>query len=395
MNQRVTNFVAPARVLMGPGPSDVPPSVLEALGRPTIGHLDPRFLELLDEVRAMLRTVLGTTNELTLPMSGTGSLGMESCFVNLVEPGDRVLIGVNGVFGERMCDVAKRAGAEVTAVQAPWGRALDVDALRQAAKGQRYKLVCLVHAETSTGAHTELKPFRVLADELGALLLVDAVTSVGGMPIDMDAHGIDALYAGTQKCLSAPPGLAPLSFSKRAEAVLKSRKTPVQSWYADLSMIARYWGGERLYHHTAPVNMLYALHEALRLTLEEGLSARYARHALHGRALWAGLEALGLTLPVPPAERLPQLTLVTIPDGIDDPGVRKALLAQYGLEIGGGLGAFKGKAWRIGLMGASSTQKHVMLCLTALSDVLAQVGYAKRGDALSAAAAVYESARSS
>jgi alanine-glyoxylate transaminase/serine-glyoxylate transaminase/serine-pyruvate transaminase len=385
---RVVPFFPPTRVLMGPGPSDVPPAVLEALARPTIGHLDPRFLSLLDEVRAMLRTCLGTSNELTLPMSGTGSLGMETCFVNLLEPGDRVLIGVNGVFGERMTDVARRCGAEVTAAQVPWGRALDVGELKKAAGGRPHKLVCIVHAETSTGAQTRIAPFRALADELGALLLVDAVTSLGGIAVDMDRAGVDALYSGTQKCLSCPPGLAPVSFSARAQAALSARKTPVQSWYADLSMITKYWGGERLYHHTAPINMLYGLHEALRLALEEGLEARFARHALHGRALCAGLEALGLELPVPADERLPQLTLVRIPDGIDDLRVRKALLAQYGLEIGGGLGAFKGKAWRIGLMGASSSKKHVMLCLGALADVLAQEGR-RAGDPLAAAGAVY------
>jgi alanine-glyoxylate transaminase/serine-glyoxylate transaminase/serine-pyruvate transaminase len=385
---RVPTFTPPARVLMGPGPSDVPAAVLEALARPTIGHLDPRFLALLDELKAMLRACLGTANELTLPMSGTGSLGMETCFVNLVEPGDRVLIGVNGVFGERMADVARRCGAEVTAVPIPWGRALDAGELEKAAQGRSYKLVCMVHAETSTGAHTRTEPLRELADKLGALLLVDAVTSLGGMAIDMDRSGVDALYSGTQKCLSCPPGLAPVSFSARAEAALGARKTPVQSWYADLSLITRYWGGERLYHHTAPINMLYALHEALRLALEEGLEARFARHAQHGRALWAGLEALGLELPVPFDERLPQLTLVRIPDGVDDLRVRRALLAQYGLEIGGGLGAFKGKAWRIGLMGASSSKRHVMLCLAALADVLAQEGR-KVGEPLAAASAVY------
>ena len=308
--------------------------------------------------------------------------------MNLIEPGDRVLIGVNGVFGERMTDVARRAGAEVTAVPCTWGRALDPEAMRRAAQGRPHALVCIVHAETSTGALTPIAPFRTLADELGALLLVDAVTSVGGVPVEMDAHGVDALYSGTQKCLSCPPGLAPVSLSARAQARLSARKAPVQSWYADLSMITRYWGGERLYHHTAPINMLYGLHEALRLTLEEGLEARHARHALHGRALAAGLEALGLTLPVPVEERMPQLTLVGIPDGVDDLAVRRTLLADYGLEIGGGLGAFKGKAWRIGLMGASATRRHVTLCLAALGDALTRQGV-RVGDALAAAQATY------
>ncbi|MFT3921963.1 MAG: alanine--glyoxylate aminotransferase family protein [Myxococcales bacterium] len=382
-------FEPPSRVLMGPGPSDVPASVLEALGRPTIGHLDPRFLGLLDETRSMLRVLFGTTNELTMPMSGTGSAGMETCVINVVEPGDRVLVGVHGVFGQRLAEVARRAGAEVVAVDCPWGRALDVEALRKAAQGRSFKLVCVVHAETSTGALTPLAPFRELADELGALLLVDAVTSLGGLPVEVDRAGVDLIYSGTQKCLSCPPGLSPISLSQRAQEVLQRRKIAVQSWYLDLSLIARYWGGERLYHHTAPINMLYGLHEALRLCLAEGLEARYARHALHSRALAAGLEALGLTLPVPAAERLPPLTLVSIPPSIDDARTRRQLLEQYGIEIGGGLGAFKGNAWRIGLMGASSTRRHVMLCLAALGDVLGQQGHRAPRDALAAAQASY------
>jgi alanine-glyoxylate transaminase/serine-glyoxylate transaminase/serine-pyruvate transaminase len=374
---------------MGPGPSDVPASVLEALAKPTIGHLDPAFLQLLDETKSMLRRVMGTQNELTMPMSGTGSSGMETCVVNVVEPGDRVLVGVHGVFGQRLADVARRAGAEVVAVETPWGRALDVDALRKAAQGRPFKLVCMVHAETSTGALTPIAPFRALADELGALLLVDAVTSLGGVAVNVDEVGADLVYSGTQKCLSCPPGLAPVSLSARATQALSARKAPVQSWYLDLGLIARYWGGERLYHHTAPINMLYALHEALRLVLEEGLEARFARHRLHSEALAAGLSALGLELVVPPAERLPPLTLVRVPDGIDDARVRSALLALYGLEIGGGLGAFKGRAWRIGLMGASATRRHVMLCLTALEDVLRREGYKPKASGLEAAAAVY------
>jgi alanine-glyoxylate transaminase/serine-glyoxylate transaminase/serine-pyruvate transaminase len=382
-------FVAPSRVLMGPGPSEVPASVLEALAKPTLGHLDPAFLAMLDELRSMLRGAFGTTHELTLPMSGTGSFGMETCLVNLIEPGDRVLVGVNGVFGERICEVAKRAGAEVTASSSPWGRALDVDAMRKAAQGRSYKLVCMVHAETSTGALTPIAPVRKLADELGALLLVDAVTSLGGLAVDVDASGVDAVYSGTQKCLSCPPGLSPVSFSERARATLLARKHPVQSWYADLTLITRYWGGERAYHHTAPTNMLCALHEALRLVHAEGLEKRFARHALHARALWAGLEALGLTLPVPLEERLAPLTLVNVPQGLDEPAVRRALLQDYGLEIGGGLGAFKGKAFRIGLMGASCSRKHVMLCLAALSDVLRRAGHTGNDDPLAAASSLY------
>jgi alanine-glyoxylate transaminase/serine-glyoxylate transaminase/serine-pyruvate transaminase len=382
-------FLAPSRVLMGPGPSDVPPSVLEALSKPTIGHLDPAFLRLLDETRGMLRAVIGTQNELTMPMSGTGSAGMETCVVNVVEPGDRVLIGVHGVFGQRMAEVARRAGAEVVAVESPWGRALDVQALRKAAGGRKFKLLGMVHAETSTGALTEISPFAELAQELGALLLVDAVTSLGGLPVEMDKVGADLLYSGTQKCLSCPPGLSPISLSQRAQEALTARKAPAQSWYLDLALIARYWGGERLYHHTAPINMLYALHEALRLALAEGLEARYARHLAHSRALAAGLTAMGLELPVPASERLAPLTLVRIPDGVDDARARRALLELYSLEIGGGLGAFKGNAWRIGLMGASATRRHVMLCLAALRDVLQAAGFRPQNDPLDAAAASY------
>lgn len=379
------SFVPPARVLLGPGPSQVAPSVLHALGLPTIGHLDPAFLGLLDQLRAMLREVIGTANELTLPMSGTGSLGMETCIVNLVEPGDRVLVGVNGVFGQRLAEVARRAGAEVCAVEFPWGRALDVDTLERAALDARagssthspardFKLVCMVHAETSTGVLTPIAPFRALADRLGALLLVDAVTSLGGVPVAMDAVGADALYSGTQKCLSCPPGLSPVSFSPRALKVIQQRAKPPQSWYLDLGLIAKYWGGERLYHHTAPINMLYGLHEALRLVLSEGLEARYARHREHSAALASGLEALGLSLLVPESERLPPLTLVSVPAGVDDARVRRRLLDRDGIEIGGGLGPLKGRAWRIGLMGESCTAQHVALVLRALRDALAAEG---------------------
>ncbi|MCU0671876.1 MAG: alanine--glyoxylate aminotransferase family protein [Myxococcota bacterium] len=381
-------LVPPARVLLGPGPSDVAPSVLRALAAPTVGHLDPYFLGVMDEVRAMLRAVFGTKNTITMPMSGTGSAGMETLFVNLIEPGDRVLVGVHGVFGGRMAEVARRCGAEVVTVSAPWGREIDADAMRAAAKGQRFDAIAMVHAETSTGVLTPLAPFRALADELGALFLVDAVTSLGGVPIDVDAHGVDAIYSGTQKCLSCPPGLAPVSLSERAMAKLKSRKIRPQSWYLDLELIGSYWGSERAYHHTAPINMLYGIHEALRLALEEGLDARFARHARHAKALAAGLQALGLELPVPEGSRLPPLTLVAIPEGIEDAPVRKALLQRYGIEIGGGLGDFKGRAWRIGLMGSGSTPRNVLLCLGALHGTLAAMGWKAKGDPIAAAIAL-------
>jgi alanine-glyoxylate transaminase/serine-glyoxylate transaminase/serine-pyruvate transaminase len=358
------------RVLMGPGPSDVPTRVLEALCQPTIGHLDPVFLELLDETQAMLRQVFGTENALTLPMSATGSAGMETCFVNLLEPGDHALICRNGVFGGRMAEVARRCGAEVTLVDAPWGKAIDPDDVAKAAKERPFKVLAIVHAETSTGVLQDLSSFRAIADSCGALLIVDAVTSLGGVAVDVDRMGIDAVYSGTQKCLSCPPGLSPVSFSERARQALSTRKTPVRSWYFDLNLIGRYFGGERVYHHTAPVNMIFALHEALRLVLEEGVEARYARHREQANALHQGLQALGLELPVEEAVRLPPLTLVRIPNSVDDGTVRATLLSKHGLEIGGGLGDFKGRAWRIGLMGASATPRHVELCLAALEEAL-------------------------
>ena len=379
----------PRRVLLGPGPSDVAASVSAALAKPTVGHLDPYFLGVMDEVRAMLRRVFGTANELTLPMSGTGSAGMETCFANLLEPGDEAVIGVNGVFGSRMADVAARCGARVTAVEGEWGRALDPEALRRAAGGRKVKVVALVHAETSTGVLQDPAPLRSVADELGALLVLDCVTSLGGLPVELDTWGVDAAYSGTQKCLSCPPGLSPISFSSRAHGALRARSGKVQSWYLDLSMIAAYWGTERVYHHTAPINMLYALHEALRLVLAEGLEARFTRHRLNARALVAGLEALGLEPRVPAAERLPSLTAVAVPDGIDEARVRRHLLERFALEIGGGLGPMKGNTWRIGLMGSGSTRANVTLCLAALTAALREQGFDARSDALAAAAQVY------
>lgn len=366
MVQRMTT----KRVLMGPGPSDVPAEVLAALSRPTIGHLDPVFLRELDETQEMLRQLFGTRNALTLPISATGSAGMEACFVNLLEPGDHALICRNGVFGGRMAEVARRCGAEVTLVEAPWGQAIDPDEVAEAAKRRSFKVLALVHAETSTGVLQDLAPFRGIADSCGALLIVDAVTSLGGVPVEVDRMGIDAVYSGTQKCLSCPPGLSPVSFSERARELVAKRKTPVQSWYLDLSLLGKYFGGDRVYHHTAPVNMIFALHAALRLALDEGLERRYARHREQAQALYGGLQQLGLDLPVEASVRLPPLTLVRIPEGVDDATVRAKLLRDYNLEIGGGLGDFKGKAWRIGLMGASATPRHVSLCLEALGHSL-------------------------
>lgn len=383
----------PTRVLMGPGPSDVHAEVLAAMARPCIGHLDPAFIDIMDTNKSMLRTVFGTKNPMTLPMSGTGSAGMETLLANLVEPGDKVLIGVNGVFGGRMCEVARRQGAEVVRVEAPWGRALDPADFKRKAEGRRFKLVAVVHAETSTGVLQDLSGFRAVADELGALLVTDCVTSLGGCPVELDAHGVDAAYSGTQKCLSVPPGLAPVSLSDRAMAAISVREAPIQSWYLDLTLLSSYWtGSKRAYHHTAPVNMNFALYAGLRRVLAEGLDARYARHRLHGAALRAGLQALGLSLPVPEGERLSQLTLVQVPQGIDEAEVRRQLLGRFGLEIGGGLGDFAGRAWRIGLMGESSSRTHVTLCLGALLQALASQGWRSPEDPLLAAAAVYDAA---
>ena len=382
-------LLPPERVLLGPGPSPVPASVLQALGAPTVGHLDPYFLQIMDELRGMLRTLFGTSNQLTIPISGTGSAGMEACLANLIQPGDPVLIGVNGVFGGRMCEVAERLGAQVAKVAGEWGRAMSVDAMRSAAAGRKFRLIGIVQAETSTGAHTHPQPFRALADELGALLVVDAVTSLGGMPVQVDEWGIDAIYSGTQKCLSCPPGLSPISFSPKALAALQARTTKVSSWYLDLSLIAQYWGSERVYHHTAPINMVYGLHEATRLILTEGVATRIARHTTNSRALIAGLEAMGLSMQVPAAERLTTLNAVRLPAGVNDLPVRQAMLQRYGIEIGGGLGPLKGQIWRIGLMGAGSTRRNVTLCLAALAEILRSQGYTPTGDPLAAAAQVY------
>ncbi|HPD15386.1 MAG TPA: alanine--glyoxylate aminotransferase family protein [Planctomycetota bacterium] len=374
---------------MGPGPSDVSPRVLEAMAAPTIGHLDPKFLAIMDETQELLRYVFQTQNEFTIPVSGTGSAGMETCFVNLVEPGDEVVVCVNGVFGTRMADIVRRLGGKLVKVEAEWGRAVAPEAVEKALEGRRPKLVAVVHAETSTGACTPLDDIACIASAAGALFLVDTVTSLGGMPVGVDAVGIDAVYSGTQKCLSCPPGLAPVSFSPEALKVLDGRKSPVASWYLDMTMVRQYWGGARKYHHTAPINMIYALYEALRIIAEEGLEARWARHRLHHRALVAGIEAMGLAMLVPEAERLPMLNAVRIPDGADDTRVRAALLTDFGIEIGAGLGPLAGKVWRVGLMGHASTRRNVTLFLSALESILRAEGVKVNPGGLEAAAAVY------
>ena len=381
----------PRRILLGPGPSNVHPRVLSAMSTPLVGHLDPVFIGLMEETKTLLRQVFQTENALTLPISGTGSAGMETCFVNLVEPGDEVVVGVNGVFGTRMADVVERCGGTPVVIETEWGRVFTPDDVRAGlARCTRPKLIALVHAETSTGAWQPLDGMAQVAHDTGALLLVDAVTSLAGCPLKIDEWGIDACYSGTQKCLSCPPGLAPVTFSPAAQEAMRKRDRTVQSWYLDLSMLEKYWGEDRVYHHTAPISMNYALREALRLVCEEGLETRYRRHERNHRALAAGLAALGMGLAAQDGHRLWMLNSVTIPDGVDDRSVRRQLLETHDIEIGAGLGASAGKMWRIGLMGESSTQANVELVLDALESVLAAHGHAcPRGAGVAAAQAVY------
>jgi alanine-glyoxylate transaminase/serine-glyoxylate transaminase/serine-pyruvate transaminase len=357
------------RLLLGPGPSNPFPEVMEAFQRPVLGHLDPDFLEVLDEIGDRLRAVFRTENALTVPMSGTGSAGMETCFVNLVEPGDTVIVGVNGVFGERMCEVARRCGAEVVRVEARWGRAIDPQQLLDARRDHpEARLLAVVHAETSTGVQNDVAPLAALRDT-DTLLLVDMVTSLGGIPVEVDEWGIDAVYSGTQKCLGVPPGLSPVSFSDRAVARVRSRANPPQSWYLDLGLIADYVGSARRYHHTAPISMLYALHAGLGVLLDEGLEASWARHAQVGAQLQAALPEMGFRL-FAEERRLPQLTSVWLPEGVDDAKVRGELLRRFDIEVGGGLGDLAGKGWRIGLMGHGAREQSVAALLGALQALL-------------------------
>lgn len=369
-------FNPPTRILMGPGPSGAHPRVLQAMTAPILGHLDPEFLRIMDECNDMLRDVMGTANRITLATPGTGTSGMEAAVMNLVEPGDKVVVGICGYFGARIAVMAERAGGEVTRVQAPWGSPTDLAAVESAARAAgNVKLIAIVHAETSTGALTPVEPFAKLARETGALLLVDCVTSLGGVPVKVDAWGADAVYSGTQKCLSAPPGMAPLTMSPRAWDAIKAREVPCNSWYLDLSLLEAYWDERRAYHHTAPISMVYALHEALALVLDEGLETRWDRHERNGRALQAGLEAMGMALHADQGYRLPVLTTVRIPEGVNDVQVRGALLDRNSIEIGGGLGDLRGKVWRIGLMGESSTPGNVLLVLNSLGRILREQGF--------------------
>ena len=359
------------RILMGPGPSDAHPRVLKAMSTPLVGHLDPEFVTIMDEIKSMVQQTFLTKNHLTFVVSAPGSAGMETCLVNLLEPGDEALICIHGVFGGRMKDIAERCGAKVITVESDWGQAIDPQAVEDALKTCDPKIVAIVHAETSTGVLQPLKEISKMTHDAGALLVVDAVTSYCGTELRVDDWGIDAIYTGTQKCLSAPPGLSPVSFSERAVATLDNRKTKVQSWFLDLTLVKNYWTGQkRAYHHTAPVSAMYALREAYRLVLEEGLENRWKRHHENHLLLKKGLEELGFKYLVKKENRLPMLNAVILPEGVDEAKVRSQLLNEYNIEIGGGLGKFAGKIWRIGLMGESSTKNHVNMLLSALKDLL-------------------------
>jgi len=370
-------FNPPVRTLMGPGPSDVYPRVLEALSRPTIGHLDPAFIRMMDELKELLQYAFQTRNAMTMPVSAPGSAGMETCFVNLVEPGDKVIVCQNGVFGGRMKENVERCGGIAVMVEDSWGDAIDINKLEDALKAHDdARIVAMVHAETSTGAQSDVATLVKLAHQHDCLTIVDTVTSLGGTPVKVDEWGIDAIYSGSQKCLSCTPGIAPVSFNERALEKIRDRQTKVQSWFMDLNLVMGYWGegAKRAYHHTAPINALYALHEALLILKEEGLEEAWARHRKNHLALRAGLEAMGLSFIVKEPDRLPQLNAVTIPAGVDDASVRSRLLNEYNLEIGAGLGALAGKVWRIGLMGHASRAENILLCVGALESVLGDMG---------------------
>ncbi len=369
------SFNPPVRTLMGPGPSDVHPRILSAMARPTIGHLDPTFVGMMDETKEALKYAFQTENELTMPVSAPGSAGMETCFANLVEPGDKVVICINGVFGMRMQENVTRFGGEAVIVNDDWGKAVSTDKVEQVLKDNPdAKILAFVHAETSTGARSDAQALCKIAHDNDCITIVDAVTSLGGSELRVDAWEIDAIYSGTQKCLSAMPGISPVSFNERALTKIRNRKMPVTSWFLDLNLVMGYWGegAKRTYHHTAPVNTLYGLHESLVMLTEEGLENSWARHQANHELLRDGLEAMGINFLVDKADRLPQLNSVFIPEGVDDAQVRTTLLNDYNLEIGAGLGAYAGKVWRIGLMGHSSRKENITLCLAALKETLGE-----------------------
>ena len=368
-------FHPPKRLLLGPGPSPVEDRVLQAMSEPVLGHLDPLFLRCMDDIQEMLRYVFETSNKVTVPISATGSAGMEAALVNIIEPGDEVVVCIYGVFGERMLDIIERAGGKPIIVRAEWGRAIDRKDIEAALGSSKPRALAIVHAETSTGVLQDLSGLADLAHNKGALFVVDAVTSLGGHPVGVDRNGIDVCYSGTQKCLGAPPGLAPITFSERALQRIRDRKSKVQSWYLDMTMVEKYWGSDRTYHHTAPISMNYALREALRIVCDEGLEARWQRHELNHRALVAGIEGMGLEMNVASQHRLWSLNAVRVPEGVDDGRVRTRLLNDSNIEIGGGLGPLKGKIWRIGLMGSGSSRENVLLVLDALRKALNAEGF--------------------
>jgi len=389
----IKSFHPPTRTLMGPGPSDVNPRILEAMSRPTLGHLDPVFVDMMDEMKSLLQYAFQTNNELTFPVSAPGSAGMELCFVNLVEPGDKVVVCINGVFGNRMLENVERCGGVAITIEDDWGCAVDPNKLEEALKANPdTKLVAFVHAETSTGAASDARTLVEIAHKHDCLTIVDAVTSLGGIPLKVDEWDIDAIYSGTQKCLSCTPGLSPVSLNERAQDKIKSRKSKVQSWFLDLNLIMGYWGtgARRTYHHTAPINALYGLHEALVILQEESLENSWTRHALHHQALRAGIEALGLSYLVNEQHRLPQLNAVTTPEGADEAAIRSRLLSEYSLEIGAGLGVLAGNVWRIGLMGYSANARNVQYCLQAIDAIMTETGiYKNSGAPVAAARRVY------
>jgi len=390
------SFHPPARTLMGPGPSDVSPRILEAMSRPTIGHLDPAFVAMMDGMKELLRYAFQSDYDLAMPVSAPGSAGMETCFVNLVEAGDKVVVCQNGVFGGRMKENVERCGATPVMVEDAWGSAVDANKVDETLKANPdARVLAFVHAETSTGALSDVKTLAELARQHDCLTIADTVTSLGGSPLKVSEWGLDAVYSGTQKCLSCTPGLSPVTLSDRAVEQLRNRSSKVQSWFLDLNLVLGYWGGggKRAYHHTAPINALYGLHEALVMLDEEGIENAWQRHRDNHLALRAGIEAMGLSFVVDEADRLPQLNSVSIPDGIDDAIVRGRLLGEYGLEIGAGLGPMAGRIWRIGLMGYASNQKNVLLCLGALDAVLSDMGApVQSGVAVAAAMNAYAQA---
>jgi alanine-glyoxylate transaminase / serine-glyoxylate transaminase / serine-pyruvate transaminase len=384
-------FHPPVRILMGPGPCNVDPRVLLAMAKPLLGHLDPEFIKIMHRIQELLRPVFGTKNQLTIPISGTGSAGMEAAFVNLVEPGEKVLVCVNGYFGERMTHVAERCTSSLRILSGPWGEPFDPARIEKELKSYRPRVLALVHAETSTGVLQPMEDLsKIMKDYPDTYLLVDAVTSLGGHPVKADEWGIDVCYSGSQKCLSSPPGLAPITFSSRAVEKINKRTQKVQSFYLDMSVLGKYWGKEQTYHHTAPISMNYALLESLRIIFEEGLESRYERHRRNHLGFVRGIEAMGMKMLVAEPYRLWSLNTVVIPDGIDDVKARKKLLGEYNLEIGGGLGELKGRIWRVGLMGYSSSESNVIFFLTALEQALREQGFeVPRGAGATAAKEYY------